>query len=108
MLVGSTLASVCLLEQSVESATLARHFSEIHPHLARPEIPTKRVVSRNTAPPVPFLAPIRSATAGRALTRRPFVDRVGKRRVTDDFVSAATSAATLGVYPKARIGASRR
>ena len=36
----------------------------------------KRIISRNTAPPVPFLAPIRSATAGRALTRRPFVDRV--------------------------------
>ena len=35
-----------------------------------------------------FLAPIRSATAGRALTRRPFVDRIGNRRVTDDFVSA--------------------
>ena len=47
----------------------------------------KRIISRNTAPPVPFLAPIRSATAGRALTRRPFVDRVGNRRVTDDFVS---------------------
>ena len=53
----------------------------------------KRIISRNTAPPVPFLAPIRSATAGRALTRRPFVDRVGNRRVTDDFVSAALSAA---------------
>ena len=34
-----------------------------------------------------FLAPIRSATVGGALTRRPFVDRVGNRRVTDDFVS---------------------
>ena len=54
---------------------------------------SKRIISRNTAPPVPFLAPIRSATAGRALTRRPFVDRVGNRRVTDDFVSAALSAA---------------
>ena len=53
----------------------------------------KRIISRNTAPPAPFLAPIRSATAGRALTRRPFVDRVGNRRVTDDFVSAALSAA---------------
>ena len=42
----------------------------------------KRIISRNTAPPVPFLAPIRSATAGRTLTRRPFVDRVGNRRVT--------------------------
>ena len=36
-----------------------------------------------------FLAPIRSATAGRAPTRRPFVDRLGNRRVTDDFVSAS-------------------
>ena len=53
----------------------------------------KRIISRNTAPPVPFLAPIRSATAGRALTRRPFVDRVGNRRVTDDFVSPALSPA---------------
>ena len=50
----------------------------------------KRIISRITAPPVPFLAPIRSATAGRALTRRPFVDRVGNRRVTDDFVSPVT------------------
>ena len=49
----------------------------------------KRIISRNTAPPVPFLAPIRSATAGRALTRRPFVDRVGNRRVTDDFAFSA-------------------
>ena len=69
----------------------------------------KRIISRNTAPPVPFLAPIRSATAGRALTRRPFVDRVGNRRVTDDFVSAATSPATLGsvskVCPNALAGA---
>ena len=37
---------------------------------------SKRIIPRNTAPPVPFLAPIRSATAGRALTRRAFVDRV--------------------------------
>ena len=70
---------------------------------------SKRIISRNTAPPVPFLAPIRSATAGRALTRRPFVDRVGNRRVTDDFVSPATSPATLGglpkVYPNALAGA---
>ena len=69
----------------------------------------KRIISRNTAPPVPFLAPIRSATAGRALTRRPFVDRVGNRRVTDDFVSPATSPATLGsvskVCPNALVGA---
>ena len=43
-----------------------------------------------------FLAPIRSATAGRALTRRPFVDRIGNRRVTDDFVSPATSSAKKG------------
>ena len=61
---------------------------------------SKRIISRNTAPLVQFLAPIRSATAGRARTRRPFVDRIGNRRVTDDFVSAATSAATLGVCPK--------
>ena len=54
----------------------------------------KRIISRNTAPPVPFLAPIRSATAGRALTRRPFVDRVGNRRVTDDFVSGGMSQRT--------------
>ena len=54
---------------------------------------SKRIISGNTASSVPFLAPIRSATAGRALTRRPFVDRVGNRRVTDDFVSAALSAA---------------
>ena len=54
---------------------------------------SKRIISRNTAPLVQFLAPIRSATAGRALTRRPFVDRIGNRRVTDDFVSAALSAA---------------
>ena len=60
----------------------------------------KRIISRNTAPPVPFLAPIRSATAGRALTRRPFVDRVGNRRVTDDFVSPALSPALWEVYPK--------
>ena len=53
----------------------------------------KRIISRNTAPPVPFLARMRSATVGRALTRRPFADRVGNRRVTDDFVSAALSAA---------------
>ena len=53
----------------------------------------KRIISRNTAPPAPFLAPIRSATAGRALTRRPFVDRIGNRRVTDDFVSPALSPA---------------
>ena len=51
----------------------------------------KRIISRNTAPPVPFLAPIRSATAGRALTRRPFVDRVGNRRVTDDFTTAVAT-----------------
>ena len=47
--------------------------------------------------------------AGRALTRRPFVDRVGNRRVTDDFVSPATSPATLGsvskVCPNALAGA---
>ena len=61
---------------------------------------SKRIISRNTAPPVPFLAPIRSATAGRALTRRPFVDRVGNRRVTDDFVSPALSPALWGAYPK--------
>ena len=61
---------------------------------------SKRIISRNTAPLVQFLAPIRSATAGRALTRRPFVDRVGNRRVTDDFVSAALSAALWGAYPK--------
>ena len=61
---------------------------------------SKRIISRITAPPVPFLAPIRSATAGRALTRRPFVDRVGNRRVTDDFVSAALSVALWGAYPK--------
>ena len=61
---------------------------------------SKRIISRNTAPPVPFLAPIRSATAGRALTRRPFVDRVGNRRVTDGVVSAALSAALREVYPK--------
>ena len=59
----------------------------------------KRIISRNTAPLVQYLAPTRSATAGRALTRRPFVDRIGNRRVTDDFVSAATSAATLGGLP---------
>ena len=47
---------------------------------------SKRIISGNTASSVPFLAPIRSATAGRALTRRPFVDRVGNRRVTDDFL----------------------
>ena len=35
---------------------------------------------------MPFLARMRSATVGRALTRRPFADRVGNRRVTDDFV----------------------
>ena len=63
---------------------------------------SKRIISRNTAPPVPFLAPIRSATAGRALTRRPFVDRVGNRRVTDDFVSPATSPATLRVGTQKR------
>eukprot|EP01045_Picozoa_sp_COSAG04_P021235 COSAG04_NODE_2261_length_4426_cov_1.913335_7_plen_210_part_00 len=40
----------------------------------------KRIISRNTAPPVPFLAPIRSATAGRALTRRPFADRLKMRK----------------------------
>ena len=61
---------------------------------------SKRIISRNTAPLVQFLAPIRSATAGRALTRRPFVDRIGNRRVTDDFVSPATSPATLGWVPK--------
>ena len=54
---------------------------------------SKRIISRNTAPLVQFLAPIRSATAGRALTRRPFVDRVGNQRVTDDFVSPALSPA---------------
>ena len=54
---------------------------------------SKRIISRNTAPLVQFLAPIRSATAGRALTRRPFADRVGNRRVTDDFVSQALSPA---------------
>ena len=58
----------------------------------------KRIISRNTAPPVPFLAPIRSATAGRALTRRPFVDRVGHRRVTDDFVSLPTTKELLQSY----------
>ena len=36
----------------------------------------KRIIPRNTAPPVPFLAPIRPATAGRALTRRPFADKL--------------------------------
>ena len=60
----------------------------------------KRIISRNTAPPVPFLAPIRSATAGRALTRRPFTDRVGNRRVTDDFVSPQLSPQLWEVYPK--------
>ena len=60
----------------------------------------KRIISRNTAPLVQFLAPIRSATAGRALTRRPFVDRIGNRRVTDDFVSPALSPALWEVYPK--------
>ena len=60
----------------------------------------KRIISRNTAPPVPFLAPIRSATAGRALTRRPFVDRVGNRRVTDDFVSPQLSPQLWGWVPK--------
>ena len=49
---------------------------------------------------MPFLAPIRSATAGRALTRRPFVDRVGNRRVTDDFVSPQLSPQLWEVYPK--------
>ena len=53
-----------------------------------------------TAPLVQFLAPIRSATAGRALTRRPFVDRVGNRRVTDDFVSPQLSPQLWGGYPK--------
>ena len=71
----------------------------------------KRIISRNTAPPVPFLAPIRSATAGRALTRRPFVDRVGNRRVTDDrrLCLRGTFRGTLGsvskVCPNALAGA---
>ena len=38
---------------------------------------------------------------GRTFTRRPFADRVRNRRVTDDFVSAALSAALWGGYPKA-------
>ena len=60
----------------------------------------KRIISSNTAPPVPFLSPIRSATAGRALTRRPFVDRVVNRRVTDDFVSPQLSPQLWGWVPK--------
>ena len=52
-----------------------------------------------------FLAPVCSATMGRNFTRRPFVDRVRNRRVTDDFVSPALSPALWGVYPKARNGA---
>ena len=85
------------------------HLRESEAHLT-PELEaliTRK--TRNTAPTVLFLAPVCSATAGGALARRPFVGRVGNRRVTDDFVSPATSPATLGglskVYPNALAGA---
>ena len=64
-----------------------------------------RNISRNTAPPVLFLAPVCSGTMGRNFTRRPFVDRARNRRVTDDFVSPQLSPQLWGAYPKARNGA---
>ena len=62
----------------------------------------KRIISRNTAPQVLFLVPTCSATMGRALTRRPFVDRMPNPRVTDVTDSPHTSPHTLGLGTQKR------
>ena len=80
---------------------------KFNPTLRTQKFLPKRIISRNTAPQVLFLVPTCSATMGRALTRRPFVDRIPNPRVTDVTDSPALSPALWGTYPKARNSARR-